>query len=122
MLCCVFIASVIGENLDIKTLTRELKDITADWFQLGVQLGVRHDKLQRIHHDFGGKTERCQTEMLSFWLQGDLEASWGKMVEALQRIDRLVLAQQLQRKYMYHPSNRGKIGHSYVHSRADSDL
>ena len=122
MLCSVFIASVIDKNLDIKILTHELKDVTTDWFQLGVQLGVKPAKLQQICQDCGGKTEQCNTEMLNCWLQGDLEASWGKVVEALQRRDHFVLAQQLQRKYMHHPSNRGKIGHSYVHSNADSKV
>jgi len=111
----VFIASVIGKNLDIKTLTHELKDVTADWFQLGVQLGVKPAKLQQIRQDCSGKTEQCHTEMLNCWLQGDLEASWGKVVEALQRRDHLVLAEKLQRMYMYRSSKRGKIGHSYVH-------
>jgi len=118
----VFIASVIGKNLDIKTLTHELKDVTADWFQLGVQLGVKPAKLQQIRQDCSGKTEQCHTEMLNCWLQGDLEASWGKVVEALQRRDHLVLAEKLQRTYMYHSSNRGKIGHSYVHGKVYSKV
>ena len=122
MLRSVFIASVIGKNLDIKTLTHELKDVTADWFQLGVQLEVKPAKLQQILQDCGGKTERCHTEMLNCWLQGDLETSWGKVVEALRKRDHLVLAQKLQRMYMYHSSNRGKIGHSYVHSKVDSKV
>ena len=105
-----------GKSLTIKTLTHELKDVTADWFQLGVQLGVKPAKLRQIDQDCGGKTERCSTEMLNCWLQGDLEASWGKVVEALQRMDRVVLAQQLQRMYMYRGS-KGEIGHSYTYNK-----
>ena len=69
---------------------------------------MKHAKLHQIDQDCGGKTKRCNTEMLNCWLQGDLEASWGKVVEALQRMDRVVLAQQLQRKYyMHRSSNKG---------------
>lgn len=70
---------------------------------------MRHDKLKQIEQDCSRETERCKTEMLNCWLQGDPEASWIKVVEALQRMDRVVLAQQLQRKYMY-PLSRGEAG------------
>jgi len=96
------------KSLDIRTLTHELKDVT-EWFQLGGQLGVRHDKLKQIEQDCGRETERCKTEMLNRWLQSDPEASWNKVVEAVQRMDRVVLAQQLQRKYIHQPS-RGETG------------
>ena len=109
VICSDFIIFT-GKTLNVKTLTHELKDVTADWFELGVQLGVRHDKLHQIRQDCSGKTERCHTEMLNCWFQGDLEATWGKVVEALQRIDRLVLAQQLQRMYMHRSaSDKGEL-------------
>jgi len=70
---------------------------------------VRHDKLKQIEQDCGRETERCKTEMLNRWLQRDPEASWSKVVEAVQRMDRVVLAQQLQGKYIHLPS-RGETG------------
>jgi len=97
-----------GKSLDIRILTHELKDVT-EWFQLGGQLGVRYDKLKQIEKDCNHETERCKTEMLNCWLQGDLEASWDRMVEAVQRMDRVVLAQQLRKKYIHLPS-RGETG------------
>ena len=118
VICSDFIIFT-GKTLNVKTLTHELKDVTADWFELGVQLGVRHDKLHQIRQDCSGKTERCHTEMLNCWFQGDLEATWGKVVEALQRIDRLVLAQQLQRMYMHRSSDKGEVRAIYVRSKTD---
>jgi len=91
------------KSLDIRTLTHELKDVT-EWFQLGFQLGVRHNKLKQIEQDYSHETERCKAEMLNCWLQGDSESSLSKVVEALQRMDCMVLAQQLEREYMYLPS------------------
>ena len=70
---------------------------------------MRHSKLKTIEQDCGRETERCKTEMLICWLQGDPEASWSKVVEAVQRLDRVVLAQQLQGKYIHQPS-RGETG------------
>ena len=69
---------------------------------------MRHDKLRQIEQDCSCETERCKTEMLNCWLQGDPEAYWSKVVEALQRMDREVLAQHLQREYICLPSG-GRI-------------
>jgi len=69
---------------------------------------VRYDKLRQIKQDCRCETERCKTEMLNCWLQGDPEASSSKVVEALRRMDCEVLAQQLQREYIYLPSG-GRI-------------
>ena len=70
---------------------------------------MRHDKLRQIEQDCSRETEWYKTEMLNCWLQGDPEASWSKVVEALWQMDHVVLAQQLQGKYIHQPS-RGETG------------
>lgn len=80
-------------------LTRELEDITGEWFQLGLHLNVDHSKLKKIEADHIG-VERRKSEMLSVWLQNDLHASWHKVATALSSMGKNTSAQRLQKKYM----------------------
>ena len=67
--------------------------------QTGV--GVTHTR-KPVHGKKRQKEKQAHTLSLS-------HTSWIKVVEALQRMDRVVLAQQLQRKYIY-PLSRGETG------------
>ena len=72
----------------------------ADWFQLGVNLKLRHSSLKNIEADYGHRgVERCMTEMLELWLK-DSSASWDKLVAALSSMDRRTLAQRLRVTYI----------------------
>ena len=57
-----------------------------DWHQLGTQLGVPQEELERIDeecHDVSRKLNK----MLNYWLKNE-EPSWEKIVKALERTGR----------------------------------
>ena len=54
------------------------------WKVIGTLLGVASEKLDIIEHDNRDKAERCCNDMLKWWLQVDLTASWGKLFTAIE--------------------------------------
>ena len=55
-----------------------------DWAQLGLQLIDRFDSTTiRADH---GQASQCMIDTISQWLRTDLNASWGKLAEALPKV------------------------------------
>ena len=74
----------------------------ADWFPLGVQLGIESAKLREIEKDHPGDVQRCKTEVLDWWLRNSPEISWQKLAQALKAIGGYVhLVQRLERSGAY---------------------
>ena len=86
------------EEAKLKDLQRELKGVI-NWFQLGLELDIPDDELRIIRKDnilFG--VEHCLLEVLIHW--GDHEKpTWTKVVGALVKIGRQVLAEKITKKY-----------------------
>lgn len=75
----------------------ELKVV--NWHQLGLQLQVPLDKLDKMDEDYQS-SERKLSEVLRYWLHNDLRPSWDKICEALQRIGGFGrLVRELRMKY-----------------------
>ena len=72
------------------------KETAARWRDLGVELTVSDAKLDNITEDFPRDVERCCSEMLSYWLRNDPQASWNKLIEALKHIGKKVLAKNIE--------------------------
>lgn len=88
------------QKLTLPILTKELKDVRAKWFQLGVNLKLRHPSLKDIEADHGRRgVEHCMTEMLELWLR-DSGASWDQLATALSDMDRRALAERLRVTYI----------------------
>ena len=56
----------------------------ADWYDLGVQLDLREDKLDEIQANKPSNRKECCTEMFKYWRRSDLNASWKILTEALE--------------------------------------
>ena len=57
------------------------------WRDIGLELNLTSAELDNIHVDHPNEVkERCRT-MLKVWLQRDPEASWGKLLNAIQNAD-----------------------------------
>ena len=69
------------------------------WFDLGVQLlsTEQSEKLNIIRQDYPADTNMCCTEMFKYWLEVDTEASWNKLIAALEQIDHNALAEIIRR-------------------------
>ena len=89
-----------SSSCNIETLSRELTDISgSEWFNLGVQLGVKDATLRDIEANHKGDVQRCKTEMLRVWLQSGPTNPWKRLATILENMGRKVLAQSILEQY-----------------------
>ena len=55
----------------------------ASWKEIGLQLDIAQGILQTIEINFQTDVETCCTEMLTEWLNVDVTASWGKLIQVV---------------------------------------
>ena len=92
---------VIGDNKpDIQLLNRLVRPKAAHkWKDLGAQLMISMDRLEVIDQNNPRDAEACCTEMFTAWLRNDIEASWTKLVNALNAVELHVLAEDIARQF-----------------------
>ena len=85
----------------LQLLLEALKDFD-DWFVFGAFLGVPVKQLRKIEssHLRGDFLDRCKIDMLQYWLDNNVNASWKDVARALEQIDQLVLATAVKHKYL----------------------
>lgn len=85
---------------DLSHVLEEVVDISARWYQLGLQLGVKPGTLDRIRAQFSDPRDQL-LEMLKTWLESDVNCSWKTLVEALRSrsVETRQLAEVLETKY-----------------------
>ena len=73
-----------------------------DWSQLGIQLNVPGHILKHIDRENPGNESRKLSEVLQYWIDNaEPEASWEKILEALQRIgSHFNIVSEIQSKYV----------------------
>ena len=95
---------VTVQSLDISDLcnvVESVKDVV-DWMDLGLKLGILYPTMRKIENEQRGHVEGCKREMMAAWLQGEdnaKEQTWSTLMDALKRMDRLDLAENIQQKY-----------------------
>ena len=90
--------------MELRDIQNELRDVT-DWYQLGVQLGIKTANLDEIRVNNPHNAQQCKTKVLDFWLQNATECSWVKLAEAVEAMaGYAVLAEKLRKK-----TSQGKI-------------
>jgi len=73
--------------------------MTAEWYQLGVQLEIPPATLNTLERDHPHDARRCMTEVITRWLQNVPECSWAKLVKAVQVMGGYAaLAERLRQK------------------------
>ena len=83
----------------MKLLVDAIKSVSG-WHNLGVHLDITMSKLQeinRIYHLYG--EERIKAEMFDVWLKSCPDASWHKLVTALNEIDEKRVAKEVESRY-----------------------
>ena len=87
-------------NLTLTEVEYEMREVTAaDWFPLGVQLGIRPAKLREIERDHPGDVWRCKFELLDWWHRNAQQVSWNALAHALEKAGGYdALAQRLRKK------------------------
>ena len=83
--------------LSVGNLSFELKTVTANWYQLGVNLDLPTCDLNKIKRDYHGSNEQM-LHTLDLWLRSMPTASWGGVVSALRQMGENVLADSIHQK------------------------
>ena len=85
---------------DLGQVQEETVDVSAQWYQLGVQLKVRTGTLDNIQAQYSDP-KRQLLEMLKTWLTTSDNTSWKSLTDALRRrsVGAAQLASVLEKKY-----------------------
>ena len=78
----ILIVSNPPDKHSLKTVLNSISTIAADWFILGTALGVSPGTLKTIEYNYR-TAQRCQTEMITAWLQNSSRRSWRHLASAL---------------------------------------
>ena len=112
VLCVVFVCitiSIVFNSLDehsLRTISDSIFTLTADWFNLGVALGLSYVTLREIESDHRGEARRCQTEMVIAWLRkkDNSQPSWQSLASALSSpsVNRIEVATMIAAEHPTH--------------------
>ena len=74
------------------------KKLAPKWHDLGMQLldAEQHDQLKIINCNHPNNVEECCKKMFNYWITVDPDATWDKLLKALETIDYNVLAKSIQ--------------------------
>ena len=86
-------ADYVKEDLSLKEL--DCLPVSAKWYRLGLQLGVREDHLDTIEKNYPRDNDMCKIKMFGKWLRGDTSATYEKLVRALATIGMRNLAESV---------------------------
>ena len=99
----VSLVILFSDMKSIQTVLRELSEITHEWFNLGLALGLEYATLNGIETDKQTVDER-KREMVRSWLQkkDGCTPSWQDLVKALgdDLVKRCDVAKQIKQKYI----------------------
>ena len=99
-------ASVLSDR-DIRLVRREIYEVRAKWYDIGIELEVPTGTLKSIKSMYDSPAE-CLVEMLDTWLkQVDPKPSWRLLISALEQptVGEERLAERL--KHKHYPSKKG---------------
>ena len=84
-------------SLNVRLLVTKVQKI-ADWFMLGVHLGVPNEELNKIDQRFSVShgVERCKAELFDLWLRQNPSARWDDVASALEQLNEKALASELR--------------------------
>ena len=78
-------------------LVRELCKVT-EWDVLGIYLGLNESEITEIERDHQSNARR-RIAMLGKWIEKDVTVSWDKVIDSLECMSLVQLADQLKEKY-----------------------
>ena len=76
--------SVMNSQPQLKDLYNLITpDYAAHWKVIGIVLGIEKGVLAGIERNFPNNVTWCCNELVEKWLERDTEASWKKIIEAI---------------------------------------
>lgn len=88
--------------MDLKSVIEEVYDVSAEWYVLGIILGISPSRLDTIRHQ-SFDVQSCLVEVIRTWLGSSrLPPTWGNLIDALKSrtIGKHRLAEELRKKYI----------------------
>ena len=83
----------------LKLLQRELYKVADKWEDIGIQLDIDDDLLDKVKLDNHGDSKNCLRGMLRIWLKRESpQPSWTDLAEGLEYLEE-DLAKKLKEKY-----------------------
>ena len=76
-----------------------LLDISSEWYEMGLRLGLNPGKLDNIRESYHYDVEKCMIELIKKWLDFFPEGSWRDVVVALVGLGKHALALQVAQKH-----------------------
>ena len=70
--------------------------VAADWYTLGVQLGVPTDKLKEFQVNYPRQAKLCLHYVFDWWLRNEKSPTHSQLAKALEAIDRRDLAKKVR--------------------------
>ena len=90
----------LDPDMSVNTLTSILKDASAEWEKLGLELGVKWSKIKQIAESRNHADPLlCMADLLHCWLRSDCDASWEKVASALDEIEVRDVALKIRKTY-----------------------
>ncbi len=85
---------------DLVTVLTELREVSADWHDIGLALRMLSGTLDSMRAPYKGPRD-CMKDMLKEWLNASDDPSWEGLVAALRSpiVRKEALARQLEDKY-----------------------
>ena len=103
VLCLCVLQSNSSDEHSLRTISDSISTLTAEWFNLGVALGLFPDTLREIDSNYRGEARRCLTEMVIAWLRkkDNSQPSWWSLVSALSSpsVGRVEIATMIAAEY-----------------------
>ena len=109
---CIKISIVSNSSAEdsLRTVLLSISTLTADWFNLGVALGLSYDTLRAIESNHRGDARRCMTEMVIAWLQrkDNSQPSWRSLASTLSSplVERIEIATMIATEHPSHSIGR----------------
>ena len=89
-------------KLTVELLNIYVRDkVASNWYDLGVQL-LTTEQLDNIKHNYPANSGKCCTKMFEHWLKVDDEASWNKLIAALEQTNQYALAENIRSNVLKH--------------------
>ena len=82
---------------DLRVVMKELNDVRAKWYNIGVQLGVSVGTLDAIEKQYSDPSD-CLIKTLTTWLKSSTPG-WTNVVDALNVVGETRLAAELEHTY-----------------------
>ena len=84
-----------------------MSKVSADWWALGIQLGLTADELRAIRVNNPHDVARCMSDMLDKWLSKYPQQGWLDVVRSLRTMQRNDIADDVASKYCNSTADSG---------------